>query len=116
MLKLENHLIGVDQGDVVLFSDFDTDGDMWTGEGPRLTRFPVTFRKAYRKLPAVQAWVSMLDMSNQSNARIDVQVENINSEGCEIVFRTWGDTRIARARAAWMSIGELKHEDDWDIE
>jgi hypothetical protein len=31
------------------------------------------------------------------------------------VFRTWGDTRIARVRIAWMAIGELSEGDDWDV-
>jgi hypothetical protein len=32
-----------------------------------------------------------------------------------IVFRTWGDTRVARVRADWLAIGALPHEDDWEI-
>lgn len=38
MRKFASHTVGIDQGDVVLFSDFEGDGKMGTGEGPRLTR------------------------------------------------------------------------------
>ena len=32
-----------------------------------------------------------------------------------MVFRTWGDTRVARMRIAWIAIGALSDEDDWDV-
>ena len=31
MKRLENHLIGIDQGDTVVFSEFQQGGEMWTG-------------------------------------------------------------------------------------
>ena len=43
MRKLDSNTIGIDQGDVVLFSDFEHDGQMWTGDGPRNTRLAVKF-------------------------------------------------------------------------
>jgi hypothetical protein len=33
-----------------------------------------------------------------------------------MVFRTWGDTRVARVRADWMAIGEQRSDEDWDVE
>jgi hypothetical protein len=39
----------------------------------------------------------------------------VTTEGFEIVFRTWGDTRIARIRADWMAIGAVRDEDEWDL-
>jgi hypothetical protein len=44
-----------------------------------------------------------------------VQAEEITAEGFTAVFRTWSDTKIARIRASWTAIGEVAHEDDWDI-
>ena len=38
MKRISNHLVGVDQGSQVLFSDFEHDGKMWKGDGPRLHR------------------------------------------------------------------------------
>lgn len=115
MKKLQNHLIGVDQGDVVLFSDFQDDGEMWTGTGPRQRRHAVAFREPYRIAPSVQTSVSLWDVDTSSAMRADVSAENITAKGFDIVFRTWGDSRMARVRVAWMSIGELRHEDDWQL-
>ena len=98
MKRMRNHLIGVDHGDVVLFSDFEHDGVMWTGEGARQTRALVEFSERFRSKPAVQVNLSMWDISNGSNARADVQAEDITEEGFAIVFRTWGDTKVARVR------------------
>lgn len=115
MHRLTSGSIGIDHGDVVMFSDFEDDGEMWRGEGPRLNRVAVAFSEAYPRPPHVQVTVSMLDISNTSNARFDVKAENISAKGFEIVFRTWSDTRIARARVAWTAMGELAHDDGWEL-
>lgn len=115
MKRLRNHLVGVDHGDVVLFSDFEHDGVMWTGEGPRQTRAHVEFTQSFRAPPVVQAALAMWDVSSDQNARMDLATEDITADGFAIVFRTWGDTKIARVRVNWMAVGELPHEDDWDL-
>ena len=115
MRKFGNHTVGVDQGDLVLFSDFEDDGEMWTGEGPRLTRHGVRFSESYDASPIVQVSLSMWDISNGANARADVTSENVTPGGFDIVFRTWGDTRVARVRVAWLSIGPIRSDDTWDL-
>ena len=35
--------------------------------------------------------------------------------GFDVVFRTWGDTKVARARVRWMAIGELDDPEDWQL-
>ena len=56
-----------------------------------------------------------MDMASETNARADVQAEDITTDGFAIVFRTWGDTKIARVRVAWHAIGELRQADEWDL-
>lgn len=115
MLKLNSGTVGIAHGDVVLFSDFEDDGPMWRGEGPRESRSKVSFGQAYRTVPHVQVSVSMLDMSHVSNVRLDVHAENISESDFDIVFRTWADSKVARVRVAWTSIGELPDEDTWHL-
>ena len=115
MKRLRNYLIGVDHGDVVLFSDFEHDGVMWTGEGARQTRAHVEFSESFRAPPTVSVTLSMFDMSSDTNPRADVQAEDITQDGFAIVFRTWGDTKVARVRVAWQAIGELRQADEWDL-
>ena len=115
MKRLRNHLIGIDQGDSVLFSDFEDGGSMWTGTGPRAVRKAIKFSESFREIPTVKVSLSMWDMDAGSNPRADLRAEEINREGFVVVFRTWGDTRIARVRADWIAIGELRHADDWDL-
>lgn len=100
---------------MVLFSDFEYDGVMWTGQGPRQTTAFVEFSESFRAAPVVQAHLSMWDMKSDANARADVQTEDVTHEGFNIVFRTWGDTRIARVRVAWQAIGELRQADEWEL-
>ncbi|MFK7877691.1 MAG: H-type lectin domain-containing protein [Paracoccaceae bacterium] len=113
MKRLRNHLIGIDQGDLSLFSDFQNGGEMWTGRGQRERARAVVFSEKFRHAPVVHVTLSMWDMDNKTVSRAEVSAENITSSGCNIVFRTWGDTRVARARASWIAFGELDHSDDW---
>lgn len=115
MRKLRSHLTGIDQGEVVLFSDFEDDGQMWAGTGPREQRKAVAFSEAYQSIPSVTVGLSMCDIDGQTSVRTDIRPENITETGFEIVFRTWSDTRIARVRASWQSIGELEDEDSWQL-
>ncbi|MBS1301303.1 H-type lectin domain-containing protein [Loktanella sp. SALINAS62] len=115
MRRIENNAVGVDQGDLVLFSDFEDDGEMWTGNGPRLIRQRVTFGEIFADNPVVHVTLSMWDIAHSTNGRVDVTSENITRDGCDIVFRTWGDTQVARVRVAWLAIGTLRSEDSWDI-
>lgn len=115
MKKMQNHLIGIDQGEVILFSDFESGGPMWAEEGPREVRKVVKYSSPYRKEPAVNLRVSMLDMSNKSFYRWDLKAENVTETQFEILFQTWADTKIARVRVAWQAIGEVAHDDDWEI-
>lgn len=115
MKRFRNHYIGVDQGDKVLFSDFADDGPMWTGTGPREHRARVDFVESYRLPPAVHVSLSMWDIGSAQNSRMDVKAEKIDEVGFDLVFRTWDDTRVARVRVGWTSIGELRHADEWDL-
>lgn len=115
MRRFESHLIGIDDGDVVMFSDFEHNGPMWTGEGPRLKRQKVTFSEPYVDPPSVRVGISMWDISHEATARIDVRAEDVTEEGFYIAFRTWGDSRIARVRVAWRAIGELAHDEEWQL-
>ncbi|MEM9524525.1 MAG: H-type lectin domain-containing protein [Pseudomonadota bacterium] len=115
MRRLNSHLVGIDQGQIVLFEDFETDGPMWAGTGPRERRSRITFSETYRNAPVVYASLSMWDMDQKHNMRADIAAENIDETGFELVFRTWGDTRVARVRAGWLAIGELARSDEWDL-
>ncbi|MGI9369107.1 MAG: H-type lectin domain-containing protein [Ruegeria sp.] len=115
MKSFSTHPIGIDQGEVVLFSEFAEGGDMWTADGPRERRTVIMFNEAFRSVPIVQVSVSLWDVDTSSALRAELVAENITAEGFEAVFRTWSDTRIARIRATWTAIGEVAHQDDWDI-
>ncbi len=115
MKILQNRSIGIDQGDVSLFSDFEDGGEMWTGEGSRERRMTVTFDQPFRAEPSVHVSISMWDVDTSAALRAELVAEHITKTQFDIVFSTWLDSRVARIRVAWMAIGELKNYDDWDI-
>ena len=116
MKRFPSGSIGIEQGSRVLFSDFADGGVMWTGEGDRESRHIVTFKQPFQLPPVVQVGISMWDTDHQANARADLTTEAITQTGFHLVFKTWGDTRVARIRADWMAIGQVPDEDDWDVD
>lgn len=115
MIRFHGHRLGIAQGSTLLFSDFADGGAMWSGTGPRERRAPVRFDERFRAAPAVTVGISMWDLDQTTNQRGDLTAEAVTAEGFQIVFRTWGDTRIARIRASWTAIGELPDDDDWEL-
>jgi hypothetical protein len=116
MQRLRTNLVGVDQGSVVLFSDFEDGGEMWTGRGAREALTTILYNGVFLNPPTVSVNISMWDMDQETNMRADVSTAQITREGFQIIFKTWGDTRIARVRATWTAIGEVKSEEDWDVD
>lgn len=116
MKKLYSSVTGVDRGSVQMFSDFEDHGEMWVGEGDREKRAEVVFSEPFHREPVVFVTLEMLDLHNETNYRTSIVSENVSATGFDLVFRTWADTRVARVIASWIAIGEIKSEDDWDID
>lgn len=57
----------------------------------------------------------MWDMNSDTKQRADLKAEAITPKGFDLVFRTWGGSRVARIRADWMALGEIAGGDDWDL-
>jgi hypothetical protein len=108
--------IGVQQGRLVLFSDFADGGAMWTGQGPRESRKAIEFDEPFQDIPAVIVGISMWDADQKTNLRADISADAITATGFEIVFRTWADSRIARIRADWTAIGAVRDDDHWEVD
>jgi len=115
MKRLPSNQIGIDQGSVVLFSDFADGGPMWSGDGARDVCHSIRFSTAFQTPPSVQVAFSMWDTSSGMNQRMDLRAENIEADGFDLVFRTWADSQVARVRADWMAIGALPDDELWDL-
>lgn len=115
MKRIRSGTVGVDSGEVVLFSDFEHNGIMWAGEGPRQTRGYVHFHEPFAEPPMVRVGFTMWDVSNAANIRMDISADEVSEVGFSLVFKTWMDTKIARCRVGWMAIGPLPEEDEWDV-
>ncbi len=115
MKKIDASAVGIEQGTRVLFSDFADGGAMWTAQGERESRHLIKFKEAFSAAPSVMVSMSMWDTDNKHNARVDLSAEGITVAGFQLVFRTWGDTRVARVRADWIAIGASASDDNWEV-
>lgn len=116
MRRFRSHIIGITEGEVLLFDDFEHMGPMWTERGVREVRHAVTFAEGFAGLPSVRVGLVMWDIASGGNSRVDLRAEEITPTGFTIWFRTWDDTRIARVRVAWQAIGPLRDDDDWEVD
>lgn len=114
MQRVSGAVIGLDSGSEQIFSDFDSDGEMWAGDGQRERMVEVLFSKSYQSPPVVHVSLKMLDAAQNTNLRYNIEINSISETGFVARFSTWGDTKIARASMNWMAIGALgDDEDDW---
>ena len=116
MKRISTGHLGIDQGSKVLFSDFADGGVRWTGQGDRQSRHKIVFKEPFSQVPSVMVGMSMWDIDNRHTSRADVMAEKITRTGFDLVFRTWGDTRVARVRADWTALGPLHDDEDWQID
>jgi hypothetical protein len=116
MKRITSGKIGVAQGSRILFSDFADGGPMWTGQGDRESRHQITFKEAFCEVPAVMVGLAMWDFDHKHMLRGDLLAQNVTKKGFDLVFRTWGDSRVARIRAEWTAIGALRDDEDWEVD
>ena len=114
-MRFGHAAVGIARGAKLLFSAFEDGGEMWTGQGARAVRSPITFDEPFFTPPLVHVALGMWDIEGGSNQRVDIGAERITPKGFDIVFRTWGDTRVARVRAEWIAFGPVRHSDDFDL-
>lgn len=114
-MKFSTATLGIEQGSLLLFSDFQDGGPMWTGDGPREVRHTIGFRERFIGTPAVLVGIALWDMDRRTNLRAELVAESITPSGFDIVFRTWADSRVARIRAEWTAIGSRSDDDTWDV-
>ena len=116
MKRFSSGTIGILQGSRVLFSDFADGGVMWTGQGDRESRHMISFKEKFIEPPSVMVSISMWDIDHKHTSRSDITAEKITEKGFQLVFRTWGDTRVARIRAEWIALGPVRDDDEWDVD
>lgn len=115
MLHISNFAVGVANGSELMFSDYQTGGPMWAGEGPREARIKIDFPEAFADCPRIMVSLSMWDIESSANQRANIQAENVTTTSFDLVFRSWADTKVARVRAEWIAIGPLPHPEVWDV-
>lgn len=106
--------LSAQQGDALVFSDFETDGEMWAGEGDRERKVYIEFNQRFRRPPIVNVAIKMIDVDQGGNLRYDLIVEYITEKGFDVRMKTWGDTKIARASVNWTAIGPSFYDGDWE--
>jgi len=90
-----------------MFSDYENDGKMWSGSGTRQRKKTIVFSEPFEAASSVHVPMPLMDLDKDTNMRSDVLAKNISTTGFDLIFRTWGYTRVARAfvmdRDGWIA-------------
>jgi hypothetical protein len=91
---------------------FDESSPGWTlldrvEESPNIRTFAgrVTFERAFQAPPVVQVGITGFDIDNGDNARLNVNIGHVDSEGFTVELRTWWNTRLWSVNLSWIAIG-----------
>lgn len=57
----------------------------------------------------------MWDIDGKANQRTDICAKSITTKSFDIVLQTWSNTKVARLRAEWLSIGAVPPGDDFAL-
>lgn len=115
MQIINSSRVGIAQGSIDLFSDFEEGGEMWTGEGSRTRTQWIAFNQPFISPPVVHVSLTLWDMDSAHNVRADLAAENVSVLGFDAVFRTWLDTKVARVRVSWIAVGAVADDEAWDV-
>ena len=88
-----------------LFDHFESSGDMWNATGDREVCLPFVFRDPFQATPAVTLNIIGMDSDQGFNLRYRAMASRVTKMGFDLVFATWGDTRIARTTISWQAVG-----------
>ena len=87
------------------FFDLDEYHYMYEGTDYRSYKYYITFNEKYENVPNVMVSISQLDTDSETNLRIDVSAENIDTSGFYCTIMTWHNTKIYRVKVSWISFG-----------
>jgi hypothetical protein len=73
------------------------------GTGWRNYSIHVQFKHVFTAPPQMLANISLIDASSQANVRFLVGIDHIEKEGCDLVLRSWGDSKINWVEGTWLA-------------
>ncbi|MBY6113308.1 H-type lectin domain-containing protein [Mameliella alba] len=88
-----------------LFNHVDENLPMWSGIGDRSLTKEIVFDFPFFRMPMITIGLIGIDSAHDQNLRFILEAQRVSEGGFLIVFRTWGDTHIARASVSWQAIG-----------
>lgn len=67
----------------------------------------ITFQKTFESIPRVFAAVNWLDISNKTNLRLKLNINDVSSKGLTWNLDTWDCTVLYSAGASYIAIFEV---------
>lgn len=75
------------------------------GDGVRSFTGRVRFDRSFQAPPVVQIGITGFDIDNGDNARLNVNIRDVDVEGFAVELRTWWNSRLWSVDLNWIAIG-----------
>ena len=101
---IQNNNINIQSGEwYVEFFAYNEYMHMMNSRGePSITKH-IEFDVKFKKAPKVMVSISLLDTERDTNLRVNVYAEHINTSGFDLRIAIWDDTQLYRLRSSWIS-------------
>ena len=83
----------------------NTNHYMHCSTGFRSFKKYINFNEKYEKIPKVIVSIKGLDTNKDTNIRLYLKTENIDTSGFDLLVKTWDNTSIYGVKISWISIG-----------
>jgi len=95
----------MESGRITMHSD-ESEWRLHEGEGNRSADKIVHFQAPFQSPPQVIVGLTMVDIERNRNARLAVEVTDVQTGSCQVEFKTWLDTLVWGAEASWIAFGD----------
>ena len=95
----------MESGRVSMHSD-ESEWRLHEGEGDRSADKIVHFKTSFQGLPQVIVALTKIDIERNRNARLAVEVTDVQAGSFQIEFKTWLDSWVWGAEASWIAFGD----------
>ena len=79
-------------------------GYMWIGSGEREVVKYVRFPTPFDGPPSVMAALQTVDDPNAAKPQVDVDVQDVTTDGFHVRVSTSADTKLAAASVVWLAV------------
>jgi len=87
------------------FKKTENDFNLMKGDGSRSNKRRIQYPQKYSANPSVVVTLAEMDVTRETDHRLNAVAENVDTQGFDLKVGTWSDTKVWSIGATWFSFG-----------